>query len=65
MNGNKYSEESLKRINKNIIKGNVASTLTANSMQSFNHNNCALIHENLRIRKLTPKECWRLMRFYR
>lgn len=40
---------------------------TLDTMQSVNHNNCALIEEdnscNLRIRKLTPKECWRLMGF--
>lgn len=60
---NKYSEESLKRIKQNIIKNDIANTLTANAMQSFNHNNCALINSDLRIRKLTPKECWRLMGF--
>jgi DNA (cytosine-5)-methyltransferase 1 len=60
---NKYSEESLKRIKQNIIKNDIANTLTANAMQSFNHNNCALINNDLRIRKLTPKECWRLMGF--
>lgn len=62
-----YSDESVKRIKNNIIKNDIANTLTANAMQSFNHNNCALIEEdtnvNLRIRKLTPKECWRLMGF--
>lgn len=105
-----YTEESLKRIKNNIVEGDTANTLTANAMQSFNHNNCALIktankkgydlaqngdsidlaypnsttrrgrvgHEvsktlacsdtmgtlqNYRIRKLTPKECWRLMGF--
>ena len=64
---NIYSDESVKRIRNNIIKGDTANTLTANVMQSVNHNNCALIEENnscnLRIRKLTPKECWRLMGF--
>lgn len=66
-----YSDESIKRIRSNIIKSDVAKTLTANAVQSFNHNNCALIEEgyaekkynDLRIRKLTPKECWRLMNF--
>lgn len=62
-----YSDESVRRIRNNIIKGDTANTLTANAMQSVNHNNCALIEEdngcNLRIRKLTPKECWRLMGF--
>ena len=64
---NIYSDESVKRIRNNIIKGDAANTLTANAMQSFNHNNCALIEENtdanLRVRKLTPKETWRLMGF--
>lgn len=64
---NIYSDESVKRIRNNIIKGDTANTLTANAMQSINHNNCALIEENtdanLRIRKLTPKETWRLMGF--
>lgn len=59
----RYSEESLKRIKQNIIKNDIANTLTANAMQSFNHNNCALINNDLRIRKLTPKECWHLMGF--
>lgn len=61
-----YSEESIKRIRNNIIKGDIINTLTANAMQSVNHNNCALIEENnstLQIRKLTPRECWRLMGF--
>lgn len=61
-----YSEESIKRIRNNIIKGDIINTLTANAMQSVNHNNCALIKEDnstLQIRKLTPKECWRLMVF--
>ncbi len=62
-----YSDESVKRIRNNIIKGDIANTLTANAMQSINHNNCALIKNNngydLSIRKLTPKECWRLMGF--
>ena len=62
-----YSDESVRRIRNNIIKGDTTNTLTANAMQSVNHNNCALIEEdngcNLRIRKLTPKECWRLMGF--
>lgn len=105
-----YTEESVKRIKNNIVEGDTANTLTANAMQSFNHNNCALIKtankkgydlaqngdsidlaypnsttrrgrvghgvsktlecsdtmgtlQNYRIRKLTPKECWRLMGF--
>lgn len=58
-----YSEESLKRIKQNIIKSDVANTITANAMQSFNHNNCALFNNGFRIRRLTPKECWRLMGF--
>lgn len=105
-----YSEESIKRIKNNIIEGEVVNTITANAMQSINHNNCALIKtankqgydiakdgdgidlaypnsetrrgrvghgvsktlacddtmgalDGYRIRKLTPKECWRLMGF--
>lgn len=62
-----YSDESVRRIRNNIIKGDMANTLTANAMQSVNHNNCALIEEdnsfNLRIRKLTEKECLKLMGF--
>lgn len=61
-----YSEESIKRIRNNIVKGDIINTLTANAMQSVNHNNCALIKEDdstLQIRKLTPRECWRLMGF--
>ncbi len=57
----KYTENSQKKILNNIIDGDVSNTLTANCMQSFNHDNCAIIKEELRIRKLTPKECWRLM----
>lgn len=40
-----YSDESVKRIKQNIIKGDVANTLTANAMQSITHNNCGLIIE--------------------
>ena len=33
-------------------------------MQSINHDNCQFTKtNNLRIRKLTPKECWCLMGF--
>lgn len=46
-----YSNESVKRIKNNIIKSDVANTLTANAMQSFNHNNCALIEEGYIERK--------------
>lgn len=58
-----YSEYSLKKIKQNIVKGDVVGTITANAMQSFNHDNCHTILERLRIRKLTPLECWRLMSF--
>ena len=40
-----YSPESIKRIRKNIIKGDVANALTANSQQSINHTNCGLVVE--------------------
>ena len=58
-----YSEYSLKKIKANIVKGDIVGTITANAMQSVNHDNCHLIQNNYRIRKLTPKECWRLMGF--
>lgn len=117
-----YSKYSLKKITNNIVKGDVVGTITANAMQSVNHDNCHLIVESkngleiplykenmrlqetieknnlyegepanldiynravykhsqtltdpkhntqrlwdgFRIRKLTPKECWRLMGF--
>ena len=41
-----YSPESIKRIRKNIIKKDYSNALTANSQQSVNHSNCALIVEN-------------------
>lgn len=63
-----YSEYSLKKIKGNIVQDDVVGTITASAMQSFNHDNCHLVVEdtpkvinNLRIRKLTPRECWRLM----
>lgn len=105
-----YTEGSIKRIKNNILNSDITNTLTANGMQSFNHNNCTLIKtankqgydmatdgdgvdlaypdsttrrgrvghgvaktlptsdsqgvlDGYRIRKLTPKECWRLMGF--
>lgn len=39
----RYSIKSLERISKNIIHGKIAPTLTANGMQSINHQNCLLI----------------------
>lgn len=67
-----YSQESLKRIKANLeaSEGGIAPTLTTGCMTSINHNNCILYKENemedkkpvnLRIRKLTPRECGRLM----
>ena len=42
----KYSEESIKRIRRNIVdKNKVCPCLTANAMQSINHQNCVLITE--------------------
>ena len=60
---NKYSEYSAQKILGNLVdKEDVVGTITANAMQSFNHDNCHIFKENdLRIRKLTPLECWRLM----
>ena len=86
-----YSDYSLEKIRGNIVKENVVGTITANAMQSVNHDNCHLVIEqkshgynkdgkhicptiktssweennhlvnNLRIRKLTPLEAFRLM----
>lgn len=41
----KYSDKSVERINKNIVEGNNAPSITANAMQSINHQNCVLIKE--------------------
>lgn len=42
----KYSKESLRRISKNLRKSNgLCPSLTANAMQSVNHQNCVLIIE--------------------
>ena len=38
-----YSDESLKRIQNNVIEEEIAPTITANAMQSVNHQNCGLI----------------------
>lgn len=38
-----YTEESLKRIDRNIVENGIAPTITANSNSSINHNNCCLI----------------------
>lgn len=40
-----YSEESTKRIEKNVCE-QLAPTITASAMQSMNHTNCVLIKEN-------------------
>ena len=42
----KYSESSLKRIKNNIATNDSAPCITANAMQSINHQNCVLIKEN-------------------
>ena len=39
----KYSKESLKRIKNNIVEGDISPTITANAMQSINHQNCVLL----------------------
>lgn len=50
------------RIENNIVKKDTIKTLTANGMQSFTTDNCHSIKTtDLRIRKLTPRECFRLM----
>lgn len=38
-----YSDKSLKRIKKNVVDGEVSPAITANAMQSINHQNCILI----------------------
>ena len=60
-----YSDYSKKKIQENIsrINGKESGTITANAMQSFNHDNCQMVNSGCRIRKLTPLECWRLMGF--
>lgn len=69
-----YTEKSLNKIKKNIVdKNDVSGSLTATGMQSLNHDGCQLVSSpsvttafnpnyktGLRIRKLTPKECFRL-----
>ena len=42
----KYSDKSLERIAKNVCEDDNAPTITANAMQSVNHQNCVLIKEN-------------------
>ena len=58
-----YSEKSIEKIINNItdIDG-CSNTITANP-QRATIDNATLVEQNLRIRKLTPKECWRLMGF--
>lgn len=49
----KYSEESLRRIINNIVIGDVAPAITANAMQSINHQNCVLVvvYEEIKVKK--------------
>jgi len=57
----KYSERSMQDINNNMVDVNdCANTLTAQH-QRPTINSATLIRTPLRIRKLTPLECWRLM----
>ena len=53
MNYSKSNYQGTPIINKNGITPTVRE----------NHGQVTAINENLRIRKLTPKECWRLMGF--
>lgn len=39
----KYSEKSLEKIKSNVVENDTAPTITANAMQSVNHQNCVLI----------------------
>lgn len=41
-----YTEKFAEKIKNNIVKDDIAKTLTANCMQSFNHDNCNLIIED-------------------
>jgi len=43
----KYSEKSLKHILNNICTSDIAPTITANAMQSINHQNCVLVWVNV------------------
>jgi len=46
MKPTKYSNESIRRIINNLVSvDNVSPTITANAMQSINHQNCVLIKE--------------------
>ncbi|MBO7715222.1 MAG: DNA cytosine methyltransferase [Methanobrevibacter sp.] len=42
----RYSDKSIERIEKNIVDDDNAPCITANAMQSINHQNCVLIKEN-------------------
>jgi len=56
-----YSDTTQKHIDKNIIESNeVVGTLTT-SCGHVGTDGCYVVKEKLRIRKLTPRECWRLM----
>lgn len=55
MEEKKYSDESLKRIEKNLIKNDILPTITANAMQSINHQNCALVEEKIAIKNATKQ----------
>lgn len=58
---NEYSERSMQDIRQNIISENdVAKTLTAQH-QRPTINGANVVYTDLRIRKLTPRETWRLM----
>ena len=56
-----YSAKSMEKIKNNITDiEDLCKTITANP-QRATIDSATLIRENLRIRKLTPLECWRLM----
>lgn len=46
-----------------VAEGNICGTLTTDSCTSASHNGSYGVISNYRIRKLTPRECWRLMDF--
>jgi len=61
VNGNNYSDKSIEKIRANITDVETLSkTITANP-QRATIDSATLVRDNLRIRKLIPLECWRLM----
>lgn len=53
-----YSDYSMKKIQGNIVNGDVCGTITASAMQSFNHDNCHLVVEE------KCKKCFKCIHYY-